>query len=138
VEAVSELSRKERPVFAFKQIRFAPRVEPFRWTARASSLILFALWLSYFVFDIPRTPLNGHSTGTFAQAGALAVVFAGYIIGWRWELAGGLTALMGTLAFFYAVAAATHVVLGPGALLFAVPGALYLLAWQYETPHALP
>jgi len=124
-------------MFVFKQIRFAPQAEPLRWIARASSLILVALWLSYFMLEIPRPPLNDHSAGTFAQAGALALVFAGYLIGWRWELAGGLTALAGTLVFFYAVAAATYVVPGPGALLFAVPAALYLLAWQYETPHAI-
>ena len=125
-------------MFTFKQIHVAPQAEPFRWIARASSIVLFALWLSYFVLDIPRTPLGDHGAGTLAQAGALAIVFAGYIIGWRWELAGGLMALAGTLVFFYAVAAATLVVPGPGVLLFAVPGALYLLAWQYETPHPTP
>jgi hypothetical protein len=125
-------------VFAFKEIRFAPHVGPFRWTARASSIVLFALWLSYVLLDIPRTPVNDHSAGTFAQAAALAIVFAGFIIGWRWELAGGLTALAGTLVFFYAVAAVTYAVPGPGMLLFALPGVLFLLAWQCETPHRQP
>ena len=124
-------------MFAFKQIRFAPHVEPFRWIARASSVVLFALWLSYFLLEIPHTPLRDHSSGTFAQAAALTLVFAGYIIGWRWELAGGLMALAGTLVFFYAVNAAILAVPGPGILLFALPGILFLLAWQCETPHPL-
>ena len=65
------------------------------------------------------------------QGAALAVVFAGYALGWRWELAGGLLAVVGTAAFF----AINTFIVGTtpelAAAWFAVPGVLYLEAWRH-------
>jgi hypothetical protein len=36
----------------------------------------------------------------YGQATALAIVFAGYAVGWQRELAGGIAAVADVLAFF--------------------------------------
>jgi hypothetical protein len=66
------------------------------------------------------------------QAAALAVVFAGYLIGWRNELAGGLLAVFGTIAFLVVCGVGTRVMPNPEQLFFALPGLLYLAAWRYD------
>jgi hypothetical protein len=68
------------------------------------------------------------------QGAALATVFVGYAIGWRWELIGGLLVIAGTAAFFVTSIA----ILGTSPLpevevaWFALPGVLYLEAWRSE------
>ena len=63
---------------------------------------------------------------------ALAVVFGGYALGWRHELAGGALAIVGTIAFFVINALTVHVLPGAAALWFAVPGLLYIQAWRLQ------
>ncbi len=102
-----------------------------RWLAPASAAVLTVVWVSYAVaeifhpgFYVPRSLLF--------QGAALAAAFAGYVVGWRWRLAGGLLTVAGTAAFF-AIG-----VLNDGAwpplesALFAAPGVLYLEAWRRE------
>ena len=79
-----------------------------------------------------RPGFDGPGINTFGQAASLAIVFAGYAIGWRKELAGGIAAIVGTLAFFVVVLTTTREMPGVAALLFAIPGVLYLLAWHYD------
>ena len=69
---------------------------------------------------------------TYGQPAALAVVFAGYVIGWWKELAGGALAIVGTFAFFALLAAKSKTPPEPAAVWFAAPGILYLLAFQYN------
>jgi hypothetical protein len=74
------------------------------------------------------------SVESFYQAAALALVFAGYALGWRSELAGGALAILGTVAFFVIQFFTIDSLPDAGAACFALPGILYLLAWKYDDP----
>lgn len=100
----------------------------FRWLARAAGAIVFASWLLLFIDEMFR--FGPPAVRTSGQAVALAVVFAGYFMTWRHELAGAIATFVGTAAFVavylfdFAELPATAV------WWFAVPGVLSLLAWQ--------
>jgi hypothetical protein len=99
-----------------------------RWSGRACGLSLVVAWLVLVIIESVRSgPF--HSAQLLYQAAALAVVFAGYAIGWRSELTGGVLSIVGTIAFFLASAVSVGVLPPLGAAWFAVPGVLYLLAW---------
>ncbi|MCC6492703.1 MAG: hypothetical protein IT424_06760 [Pirellulales bacterium] len=102
----------------------------FRWFARVCGIILFAGWAAFLVAELFRpgfqTPLP-----TMGQAAALAVVFGGYALGWKHQLAGGLVVLIGLAVYFVVNLLDTQVFPGASAAWFAAPGVLYLLAW-YE------
>jgi hypothetical protein len=72
------------------------------------------------------------SIDNYRQAACLAIVFAGYAIGLRKELAGGIAVIVGTLVFFAVVLATTGEPPGLAGVLFATPGVLYVLAWHYD------
>jgi hypothetical protein len=72
------------------------------------------------------------STVSAYQAAALLVVFAGYLLGWRYEFAGGLLAILGTVTFYAVCALTLGTLPTAGAIGFAVPGILYLLAWRHD------
>ncbi len=114
-----------------------PTAQLFRGAARASAVILFASWLWLFVADAIQGRIVSVSVGMLCQAVALAVVFVGYAVGWRHELAGGVLAIVGTAAFFLAdgILVAAPWTIGAVAW-FAAPGILYLLAWHYDRKHA--
>jgi hypothetical protein len=95
-------SRKKRAMFASTELRFMLHSHAFRWTARVSAMILFAIWVSFFTYELSHMTLSDHSINTYGQAASLAIVFAGYAIGWRRKLAGRFAAIIGTLAFFAA------------------------------------
>jgi hypothetical protein len=102
----------------------------FRWCARAGGAILILAWIATVIAETARQDGAALAPATY-QGTALAVVFVGYILGWRNELAGGILAILGTVAFF-----AVHVLTFGGlpvlgAISFVVPGVLYLLAWKY-------
>jgi hypothetical protein len=110
-----------------------------RWLARTIAEILVVLWIGYFVAEYLR-PGNSHwPPAVFAQGALLAVVFAGYVIGWRKEMIGGWMAILGT-ATFAAVLAITrnwpHQAFQVA--WFAVPGVLYLMAQHYDRRAAEP
>jgi hypothetical protein len=101
----------------------------FRWIARASAAVLVITWLALVIAEAVRSQFDTPSALTIYQGVALAIVFAGYAVGWRNELLGGVIAILGTLAFF-----AVHVItIGTwpdiAAAWFAAPGVLYLLSW---------
>jgi hypothetical protein len=75
---------------------------------------------------------GGLDISIYGQAASLAIVFAGYAVGWRRELAGGIVVIVGMLAFFGVVLSTTATIPPLGVLLFAVPGVLYLLAWHND------
>jgi hypothetical protein len=100
--------------------------------ARASAVVLMVIWLAFVIAEAMRPDFVDLSTSTLGQGASLAVVFAGYVIGLRKELAGGIAAIVGTAAFFAVVLTTTEKVPGLAALMFAVPGVLYLLAWLYD------
>ena len=119
-------------MFTCTKMRLLPHSYPFRWTARASAIILFAVWLAFITYEFASWGVQGPATNTYGQAACLAMVFAGYAVGWRKELAGGIAAIVGTLAFFVVVLATSQEMPGVAVLLFAIPGVLYLLAWHYD------
>jgi hypothetical protein len=105
----------------------------FRGMGRASAIVLFVTWLGLLVAELTRDVSRNPAADAFFQAAVLAVVFAGYAIGWRHEFFGGLIAILGTVAFFVVDAFTLPMVGGLGAAaLFAVPGVFYLLAWCFD------
>jgi hypothetical protein len=103
-----------------------------RWCARASAVVVVVIWLAlvlaeavFFRFEAPNEVIY--------QAVALATVFAGYAIGWRKELAGGVIAILGTVLFFVVNFVTIESLPPVEAVWFAAPGVLYLLAWYGET-----
>jgi hypothetical protein len=69
------------------------------------------------------------------QAVALAVVFAGYLVGWRNELVGGLLSVFGTIAFVAICAVTFGAPPAISSAWFAIPGVLFLVAWYYGRRH---
>jgi hypothetical protein len=83
------------------------------------------------MLEAARSDVAGPSAAHYYQAAALALVFAGYALGWRKELAGGVLAIMGTIAFFAVHVLSFGSVPDLGAASFAVPGVLYVLASKF-------
>jgi hypothetical protein len=118
-------------------IREVPTAQLLRGVGRASAVVLFCAWLGFFLAEVVQGKFKDPSVNEFFQAAALAIVFAGYAIGWRHELAGGLVAILGTAGFFVVYAFNLLHVTGIGnAMLFALPGVLYLLAWNLDRQRA--
>jgi hypothetical protein len=103
----------------------------FRWCARVGGAILIVAWLVSVIFETARQD-GAALTPAAYQGAALAVVFIGYVLGWRNELAGGALAILGTAAFFAVHVLAFGALPVLGAASFVVPGVLYLLAWKYN------
>jgi hypothetical protein len=89
-------------------------------------------WLGLVLVEAARPAVGQLTLDAFYQAAALAFVFGGYVLGWRKELAGGVLAIFGTVAFFAVHVLTFEVLPGLGAALFAAPGILYVLAWKYN------
>jgi hypothetical protein len=104
----------------------------FRAGARASAIVLVAMWLALVVAEVIRSHFEMPAAEGLYQGLTLAVVFAGYAVGWRYELAGGLIAILGTIAFFWV----NLVTIGDPpdnvAAIFAVPGVLDILSWYND------
>jgi CHASE2 domain-containing sensor protein len=102
--------------------------------AAAIGAVLFASWAGFVVAEAFRSDFQP-AAATYVQAAILAVVFGGYVIGWRRAVLGGVMSLVGTAAFFvvslYGGTAAQAVAESP-AMLFAVPGFLYLVSAHYK------
>ena len=116
------------------QIHDVPATQVLRGVGRVSAAILFCAWLALFISELVQRKVVNPSGDEFVQLAMLAVVFAGYAIGWRHELVGGLLAVLGTIAFLVAVYTLNlPLVAGIGAVtLFALPGVLYLLTWNLD------
>jgi hypothetical protein len=114
------------------QRRFVFDTYWFRAGARATAAVLASIWLVMVLAEAIRARFEIPSRESLYQAVVIAIVFAGYAIGFRKELVGGLIAILGTLAFF----AVNRFFVGgfPSveAALFAAPGILYVLAWYSE------
>ena len=108
----------------------ASSTELFRWFARASSIVLFVGWILLLVQELMHD--SRVTTDEAIQGAILAVVFVGYAIAWRKELAGALIALFGTVMFFIACVASFGNLPGLAALWFVVPSVLYFLAWYTQ------
>lgn len=98
----------------------------FRYCGRAGGLIVMASWLVVVVVEAVRQ--GPPVLENYYQAIPLAMIFAGYAIGWRKEILGGLLAIVGALAFIAQYVAMFGVFPNAGAVWFAAPGVLYLIA----------
>jgi hypothetical protein len=96
-------------------------------------MALFVGWVAFVIAEMARPSVGAeYALPTILQGVALAVVFAGYAIGWRAERTGGILVLAGTAVYFAIVLAATQALPGVATLWFAAPGVLYLLARHYD------
>ena len=117
-------------MFTSTQQRQLPISMLFRWAGRASGSLLFVGWIGLVIQEAIRS--GTPSLAMMYQGVAFALVFAGYGLGLRYELTGGLLTIFGTVAFFAIVAFTTGILPQADAAWFAVPGVLYLLAWHYD------
>jgi hypothetical protein len=97
------------------------------WLGRASAAVLVVGWLALLLMETMSPGIDVNRGGIY-QVFALAVVFAGYAIGWRKQLAGGLITIVGTITYFVVNRVTLGVFPSIEAVWFAVPGLLYLLA----------
>jgi hypothetical protein len=107
----------------------------FRWCGRVSGVILYVAWLWFVIAELARSEFGTLSIDSSYHAAALSMVFFGYAVGWREELLGGLFAILGTTAYFLAVALTAGSLPGIEAAWFSAPGVFYLLAWQCSHRH---
>jgi hypothetical protein len=105
----------------------------FRYCGRAGGLIVMGSWLIVVVVETVRK--GPPVLENYYQAVPLAVIFAGYAVGWRKEILGGLLAIAGTVAFIAQYVTMLGVLPGFGAVLFAVPGLFYLIAHYLDVRH---
>jgi len=104
----------------------------FRNCGRLGGLIVMASWILMAVYEASRS--GAPVPEAYLQAGALAVVFAGYAIGWSKEVLGGALAVAGTVLFYVVHVVTFHSPPAPTVALLAVPGIFYMLA-RYSDEH---
>jgi hypothetical protein len=106
----------------------APSRRWLRWLARGLGLALLLFWGAFFVehlsewFFGPRLP---PPYVWFMQALHLGLL-VGYVVAWRWELAGALLILACGTTFFTLAGAPVYVL--PSVL----PAVLHLVCWFYR------
>ncbi len=100
------------------------------WLARISAIAVFGFFMMFAIGEgIP--PLAEQPLRVQLFFALWAAIFAGYAVGWRWPLWGGVIALAGYAMLNVVEFSTNHRLLGGAFLLFAVPGVLYLIAaWQ--------
>jgi hypothetical protein len=97
-----------------------------RWTARIVGILLVSVVALIAIGEGMPNPFT-QPVGVQLGFLALALLLLGMVIGWFWELAGGLVSLAGWCAFVLAVARSPRG-LNTFVLALALPGALYLVS----------
>jgi hypothetical protein len=105
----------------------------FRYCGRAGGLIVVASWLVAVIFDTTRQGLP--IIENYYQAIPLALIFAGYAVGWRKEILGGLLTIVGAFVFIAQYVAMFGTYPEAGAVWFAAPGVFYLIAHYLDGGH---
>jgi hypothetical protein len=95
-----------------------------RWTARILGLLLLSVVVLIAVGEGMPNPLT-QPVGVQFGFLALGLLLLGMLIGWRWELPGGLMATIAWCAFVVVVVRSPRG-FHPFVLALALPGALYL------------
>lgn len=109
----------------------------FRWAGRICGVGLFVSWVALVALDATRPGFPfPPPAGMYLQAAALAVIFAGYAVGWKHELAGGALVLLGVLGYIAVCLVDLTVVPSVALAWFAVPGLLYLMARRHQRREA--
>lgn len=105
----------------------------FRQSARVGGVFVIACWTALAIAELFRA--GPPAPDAYLQGGAIAIVFAGYLIGWRREMLGGALAVLGTLAFYVTHAMTFADPPLPAAALLAAPGLFFLLARYLDIHH---
>ena len=108
------------------------RSQAFRWAGRVCGVALFAVWAAFVTLEASRVTFAAWPVGLYFQGAALAVVFLGYAVGWKGELAGAVLVGVGAVAFFVITVIDTKMLPGLAVAWFVTPGVLYLFARHYE------
>ncbi|MCK5035277.1 MAG: hypothetical protein KAS73_05230 [Candidatus Sabulitectum sp.] len=101
-----------------------------RWTARITSAVTALIILMFFIgedYEEGYQPLLNLSLKNSLLMVAFFALWLGLILGWKWELKGGLLTICGLAAFYlinYLFSGSFP--RGPFFLIFASPGFLYL------------
>lgn len=98
------------------------------WSARISSIALAGLFLSFLFGGEPLPNLTQESLSVQLIFGGWAAIFVGYLVGWRFPMAGAVL-VFAALTFMFASDYLINArLLGPAFLLWLIPGFFYLLA----------
>jgi hypothetical protein len=101
-----------------------------RWIARISAGLAAALILLIFIGEGLAEgfePILHLTAREAAMMVAFAAVWLGLVLGWKWELVGGLLTVCGTVAFYLLdYAFSSTFPRGPFFLIFASPSLLFL------------
>jgi len=117
-------------MYAFSHKSYLPVGYLLRSLAAISGAVIVINWLVLFVLEARMWgELLPYYKPSLSQAMALAVVFASYVVGWRYELFGAVLAAVGVALFFLVGFLSTGAYPQVEAIYLAVPGMLYLLAW---------
>jgi hypothetical protein len=108
------------------------RSQVFRWAGRVCGVTLFVVWAAFVAFEATRPTAETWPVGLYFQAASLAVVFAGYAVGWKQELLGAVLIGIGALAYLAVTVADTKMLPSLAIAWFLTPGVLYLLARHFE------
>jgi hypothetical protein len=86
-------------------------------------------WISLLAQELMRD--TRVTTDEAIQAAVLALIFVGYAVGWRNELAGALVALFGTIVFFTVCTVTYGQLPNLAVAWFALPSMLYVFGKVY-------
>jgi hypothetical protein len=116
-----------------------PLAQMFRRAAHFSAILLFGSWLGLLIAEYSQNRFGNPPPTAYYQAAVLAVVFAGYLIGAKHELAGGLMTVLATIAYFVVHTLSLGITPAAAIAGFAAPGIFYLMAWytDHQTAHRL-
>jgi len=96
-----------------------------RWCARLWAAVLFFFWGAFFVEHLEEWFIRaaGWPPGSVIAIQGLHFLFLlGLVIGWRWELIGGLLAFLAAIAFFGLAA-------GSNAMVFTMVSIVPAIVW---------
>jgi hypothetical protein len=100
-------------------------IQVVRWGARAWAAALFLFWGAFFAEHMAEWFGRGMAAppvGVMALHSLHGLFLVGLLIGWRWELAGGLLSLVAGVAFFLQAA-------GPNGVLYSLIGIVPAIIW---------
>jgi len=100
-----------------------------RWAARITGLLLIGLVLLIAIGEGGPPNILAQPLPVQIEFVAMFLMLAGFLIGWRWEAVGGISALAGFLLFLEAELFVNGKPPGGAIPLFAVPSVLLLLSF---------
>ncbi len=105
-------------------------IQVMRWVARIGAGLTAVFILFFFIAHAitdGATPLQYLTARETAMMAAFGIMWLGLIVGWKWELHGGLLSIGGVAAFYlFDYLFSGMFPRGPFFLIFALPGALFL------------